>query len=422
MRNGNHGDVKVKIIDSYLQDIKDAIDQIPVDRIEKVVDILHEARVQRKQIFLMGNGGSASTASHFVSDLTMNRRKSNCPSFRVFGLSDSAAILSAYANSVGYENVFAQQLANLLQEGDIVIAISRAGNSLNILNAIEYANKNRAITIGFTGLTGGKLRMMAQHVIHVPNASLDQVEDIHLMLEHMICQALAEMDEPLTAQKNDTAQPAEISDETDALVKALFNDSLPVILNSGAHSDLSQASNELLSEINAEIASKVDMHDLLSRTLTITVDYLGAVGGSIFILNDTGEVIDEALAYAGRIQEQPKIGLKETIQHGLAGWVLENRQPVLVKNTKEDSRWLPRGWEASLDLSRSAVCVPLLIQDRVLGILTLTRMQSNPFTMEDLSLLISVTLTLSCWFASKAAAKDSFYYKSWGIKDGTAAA
>ena len=90
------------------------------------------------------------------------------------------------------------------------------------------------------------------------------------------------------------------------------------------------------------------------------------------------------------------------MHHGLAGWVLENRRPALVENTREDPRWLPRGWEATLDLSRSAICVPLLTHDRVIGVLTLTRLQTNRFTMEDLSLLTSITLALSYSFTAKA--------------------
>jgi GAF domain-containing protein len=84
--------------------------------------------------------------------------------------------------------------------------------------------------------------------------------------------------------------------------------------------------------------------------------------------------------------------------------VLENRRPALVENTKEDPRWLPRGWEATLDLSRSAICVPLLTQDRVIGVLTLTRLQTNRFTMEDLSLLTSITLALSYSVTAKSSA------------------
>jgi GAF domain-containing protein len=146
---------------------------------------------------------------------------------------------------------------------------------------------------------------------------------------------------------------------------------------------------------------------MLSRLLNLTVDYVGAIGGSIMVLDENGEVVDGALTYAGQTQSQSPDHMNETLHRGLAGWVLENRQPALVDNTKEDPRWLPRGWEANLDLSRSAICVPLLTQDRVVGVLTLTRMQSNRFTMEDLSLLTSITLALSYSFTSKSAKRNA---------------
>src|SRR5512133_1887830 len=173
----------MKIIDKYLQDIKDTIDQIPVERIDEVISILQEARINHKQIFIMGNGGSASTASHFVCDLAKNTRKKNMPNFRAIGLTDNMAIFSAYGNDEGYENVFSQQLNNLLQAGDVVIAISGSGNSLNVIKAVELANRRGATTVGLTGLTGGRLKNLAKHVIYVPNFRIDQVEDIHLMLE-----------------------------------------------------------------------------------------------------------------------------------------------------------------------------------------------------------------------------------------------
>jgi len=120
------------------------------------------------------------------------------------------------------------------------------------------------------------------------------------------------------------------------------------------------------------------------------------------VLNEDGEVIDSALAYAGQIQDQAPDRLTETVHHGLAGWVLENRRPALVENTREDPRWLPRGWEANLDMTRSAICVPLMTHERVIGILTLTRLQANRFSMEDLSLLTSITLALSYSFTAKS--------------------
>jgi D-sedoheptulose 7-phosphate isomerase len=136
----------------YILDLEDTLGQLPNESIDEVIRILHSARLDRRQIFVMGNGGSASTASHLACDLGKNTRQSGWPNFRVIGLSDNMAIFSALANDEGYQSVFVQQLENLLQPGDIVLAISASGNSPNVLRAVEFANSAGARTIGFTAL------------------------------------------------------------------------------------------------------------------------------------------------------------------------------------------------------------------------------------------------------------------------------
>ena len=111
-------------------------------------------------------------------------------SFKVIGLTDNMALMTAYANDEGYENVFKAQLGNLLNEGDVVIGISTSGNSPNVVNGIAYANEVGAITVGMTGFTAGKLGGMVNIHMHTPSDCIEQVEDIHLMLEHLITKAV----------------------------------------------------------------------------------------------------------------------------------------------------------------------------------------------------------------------------------------
>jgi len=165
---------------------------LPADRIARTIDVLHSARLIGRQIFIMGNGGSASTASHFVCDLSKNTRREGWPHYKVIGLTDNMAIFSAYANDEGYENVFARQLTNLIGRGDIVIGISASGNSQNVLNAMSEAKKFDATTIAFTGFDGGRLGSKVDIHIHVASNIIEHVEDIHLMLEHMIVRILKE--------------------------------------------------------------------------------------------------------------------------------------------------------------------------------------------------------------------------------------
>jgi D-sedoheptulose 7-phosphate isomerase len=177
-------------IRNYITALQQTLERLPLSPINQVIEAMHEARLKNRQVFIMGNGGSASTASHFVCDLSKNTRKNGWPHFRVIGLTDNMALFSAYANDEGYENVFAQQLAALLQPGDIVIGISTSGNSPNVLRAIELANAMNAPTVGFTGFDGGQLASMVGLNVHVDSDCIEQVEDIHLMLEHLICTVL----------------------------------------------------------------------------------------------------------------------------------------------------------------------------------------------------------------------------------------
>jgi len=177
----------------YINELKLVLDLLSSEVIDLVIDTMHAARIGGHRIFVMGNGGSASTATHMVCDLAKNTRKPGWPSFKVIGLADNMAIFSALANDEGYENVFVQQLANLVEPGDVVVAISASGNSKNVLNAVDFANKIGAITVGFTGFDGGKLGKMSKINLHVPSDCIEQVEDIHLMLEHLIAKSLREL-------------------------------------------------------------------------------------------------------------------------------------------------------------------------------------------------------------------------------------
>lgn len=177
-------------IQRYLSTLQQTMEKLPQPLIAEVIYTLQRARMQGNQVFIMGNGGSASTASHFVCDLAKNTRNPALPHFRAIGLADNMEIFSAYANDEGYENVFSQQLINLIKPEDVVIAISASGNSKNVVNAVEEARKYGATTIGFTGFSGGRLGQLVDLHIHVPSDIIEHVEDIHLMLEHMIVRTI----------------------------------------------------------------------------------------------------------------------------------------------------------------------------------------------------------------------------------------
>lgn len=382
----------------YIQHLKETLDRLPIDLIDQVIYLLHEARLKGRQVFVMGNGGSASTASHFVCDLAKNTRRSGWPHFRAIGLTDNMAIFSAFANDEGFDNVFSEQLANLVQPYDIVIAISTSGNSTNVLKAIELANRVGARTIGFTGFDGGKLGKLVQYHIHVDSDQIEQVEDIHLSLEHMIVKTLGIMAQPVPEEEPAIRRHPQ-EPHYHATAMDLFG--ATVITPDETEEFFHESSSETLIDISQEFADKLDLHQLLQRILKLTLQTVGAESGSIVVLNDSGRIVDGALAYAGQVHQRPIEQLNEIVEHGLAGWVVENKQAAMVDNTRDDPRWLQRDWEYSSEKSRSALSVPLMTQDRVVGVVTLVRPQAGRFTMEDLAMLTAIAVTVSYSFSAK---------------------
>jgi D-sedoheptulose 7-phosphate isomerase len=181
------------MIKNYFDDLIKVLSQINPQDVEKVVDCIFEAYQNDKQIFIMGNGGSASTASHFACDLGKGTIVDNKKRLRVISLNDNMAIITAFANDYGYDDIFAEQLKNLVNANDIVIGISASGNSANVIKGVEYAKTKGAVIVGFTGFSGGKLMEISDINIHIDNHNYGQVEDTHMVLEHAISQSIKDM-------------------------------------------------------------------------------------------------------------------------------------------------------------------------------------------------------------------------------------
>lgn len=174
----------------YFSTVQQLLDEVPFEAVDAVVEALMTANLAGKTVYICGNGGSAATASHFGCDLAKRTITPGQPRFRVVSLTDNVAIMTALGNDIGYEVIFAEQLLPLVREGDVVIGISGSGNSRNVLNAMDVARKAGAITVGFSGYDGGKLKGMVDLSVHIPSFNMAMVEDVHLMLEHAICERL----------------------------------------------------------------------------------------------------------------------------------------------------------------------------------------------------------------------------------------
>jgi D-sedoheptulose 7-phosphate isomerase len=172
--------------EQYKTKLLATLDIVPMARVDQAIQWLDEARNQGRQIFVCGNGGSASTASHFACDMVKGASYLREKRFRILALTDSLPTLTAYSNDVSYDAVFVEQLKNFARPGDVLIGISGSGNSPNVLRAMEYANAAGLKTIALTGRSGGQLGPLAQLDINVPEPHMGRIEDAHMIVCHMI--------------------------------------------------------------------------------------------------------------------------------------------------------------------------------------------------------------------------------------------
>lgn len=179
-------DAKV-FAENYFQHLSDVLAAIDKDEIAQFISTLLEARDRGATVFFIGNGGSASTASHFANDLAIGTNSYETP-FRIVSLADNQAVITAVGNDFGYDEIFTRQLRVLGKPGDVVVAISASGNSPNLVSAFEHAKSAGIKTVGLTAFDGGKLRQMADECVHVPTEAKEYgpAEDAHLILNHLV--------------------------------------------------------------------------------------------------------------------------------------------------------------------------------------------------------------------------------------------
>ncbi|HEV2416873.1 MAG TPA: SIS domain-containing protein [Terriglobia bacterium] len=177
---------------SYLTDLKEALDQLPLDQAERAADILFRAYEANRTVFLFGNGGSAALASHMATDLGKGTHQPG-PSWmdsvkrlKALSVTDNVPLLTAWGNDTAYEGVFASQMENFIEAGDVAFAISGSGNSPNVLRALELARRKGAVTVGLGGFAGGKMKALLDCPVIVPSNNMQRIEDAHVILSHMI--------------------------------------------------------------------------------------------------------------------------------------------------------------------------------------------------------------------------------------------
>lgn len=172
--------------ENYRQQLIQTLEGLDLDKVEQAIEVLKEARAAGRHIFVCGNGGSASTASHFVCDIVKGASYERDSRFRILALTDNMATITAYSNDVGYDCVFAEQLKNFAEPGDVLLALSGSGNSPNVVNAMKYARSRGLKTIALTGRDGGKLGPLAELNIQASVPHMGRIEDAHMVVCHMI--------------------------------------------------------------------------------------------------------------------------------------------------------------------------------------------------------------------------------------------
>ncbi len=174
----------------YINGLKNVLDRLPWETVDQILKIVEEVHQRRGQIFVIGNGGSAATASHMMNDLNKgtlgHKGDASWPRFRVIALTDNVSLMTAWANDTDYNRGFSEPLKNLAQRDDLLIAISASGNSPNIIVAVEAAKQMGVKVIGLTGFGGGKLAKLADVSFIVASSEYGPVEDVHMILDHIM--------------------------------------------------------------------------------------------------------------------------------------------------------------------------------------------------------------------------------------------
>ncbi len=187
--------------DSYLKEVADIANKLDRNDIDHAIEILFEAWKDDKQVFVMGNGGSASSSTHFACDLDKWVSDQAERKFRAFSLVDNIPMVSALTNDNGWSDIYYEQLKNFFRKGDVVVAISVHGGSgsdkagpwsQNLLKAVKYAKDNGGKIVGLAGFDGGVLKTAADACVVVPADSTPHVEGMHLVVTHLICEQLRE--------------------------------------------------------------------------------------------------------------------------------------------------------------------------------------------------------------------------------------
>ncbi len=183
----------MSLVKTYFMEIEQMVQNISLQQLQAVLQILENTYSNGHRIFIMGNGGSAATASHFALDLAKNTIALGAPRLKAISLTDHVPLITAWSNDTAYEHIFSEQLVDLIEPGDTAIGISASGNSSNVINALLLARKIGASTIGLLGANGGRMKSIVDAYVLAPGQNIEQEEDAHMILAHVITRHIREV-------------------------------------------------------------------------------------------------------------------------------------------------------------------------------------------------------------------------------------
>jgi len=373
---------------TYITNLPFTLDPIPLDVVEKSITTLNQAQLAKKQVFIMGENGSHFLASLLACDLAKDIEPNSWTIFQVGWTLEESEPPADTRGLLPYKQIFIRQFSSIVRSEDVLIIISPDGNRPKTLHALHLARKAGARSLAFTGLERGHLGLQAEINLHIPSETEEQFEDGVLILEHIIYKALREMNgvdqlqrEYLPGDNSESPLAVQNTSGSEAATDMNLSNRAKIVF-------------EALYALSQDANQTGGWEKLLRRVLEVSIQLLGANSGSLVLFDEKGNACQAVLAYEGQVHIYPVEHLIDILQRGLAGWVVQHRQPVLVTNTRNDRRWLRRSWEER-NASRSAISAPLMAGGDVFGVLTLVHSEADRFSEDDLVLLGAIAVNVA---------------------------
>jgi cellulose synthase (UDP-forming) len=376
-------------IRSYLVNLPFEVDPLPLDELERLITLLHSARERGARQVIIGDRGSECITRLLASDLSQLAMPGNKQVYLVLDGSFPWSMRANEKEQSPFRTIGVEQLPKIIRPDDVLIVIAQEAGTPEMREAARLAKRVGAHSIGITGLVGGDLMHRVEINLHLTNDSSEQFENFFLFLENLILRSLQSINQEAGMQ-GALESPRLIPEPEGANGSQAFPIGAPVPAGI-EQSPAAKSGLEKLVLLKESLADSPPADQCLRLVLRTSLEVFDAHSGSLLLLDSHGQATHAAIAYEGQVHLYPPEHFLDTLQSGLASWVISQRQPALVSDTRRDARWLRRSWEEQ-SASRSAISVPILDEGRVIGVLTLAYPQAGRFNQSDLLLLAAIAM------------------------------